>query len=73
MTIKRNLILTEREALSGPPTRQWQPEARLAGARRPLPDADADALRQVGSAEFAKAKSLVANVVNDEDDLSERS
>ena len=46
---------------------------RLAGARRPLPDADADALRQVGSAEFAKAKSLVANVVNDEDDLSERS
>ena len=44
---------------------------RLAGARRPLPDADA--LRQVGSAEFAKAKSLVANVVNDEDDLSERS
>ena len=70
MTIKRKVIFTEREALSGPATRQRQPEGSSSRCRALPPDADA--LRQIGSAEFAKAKNLAPDLVNDGDDLSER-
>jgi hypothetical protein len=66
---KVQVIFTEGEALSGPVTRKRQPKGSSSRCRA----LDADALRRVGSAEFAKANSLVPNVVNDGDDLSERS
>ena len=69
VTIKRKMSFTEREALSGPPTRHRQPE----GYVFPVPALSADALPQVRSAEFAKAKNLAPDLVNDGDDLSERS
>jgi hypothetical protein len=69
---KVQVIFTEGEALSGPLTRQRQPGGVVFPAPG-APHADADALRRVGSAEFAKANSLAPKVVNDGDDLGERS